>query len=68
MGGKTGGQDQASRIALIMGVTAIQHCNINYAAVIFDDLVLKLNKRQREKVVPYIRFLSMVFSKMFKDL
>ncbi|XP_024958954.1 glutamic acid-rich protein-like [Cynara cardunculus var. scolymus] len=51
MGGKTGGQDQASSVALTIGVSSIQRCNINYAAVIFDDLVQKLNKRQQEKVL-----------------
>ncbi|XP_024995583.1 ribosomal L1 domain-containing protein CG13096-like [Cynara cardunculus var. scolymus] len=67
MGGKTGGQDQESRVALTIDMSAIHLRPINYAAVIFDDLELKLNKRQREKVVPYTRFLSMVFSKIFDE-
>ncbi|GJZ59886.1 retrovirus-related pol polyprotein from transposon TNT 1-94 [Tanacetum coccineum] len=34
--------------------------NIDYAKLIWEDIITKLNKKTREKVVPYPRFLSLL--------
>ncbi|GJU36173.1 hypothetical protein Tco_1184527 [Tanacetum coccineum] len=34
--------------------------NIDYASIFWEDIVVKLNKKDREKVVPYTRFLSLL--------
>ncbi|GKB32814.1 hypothetical protein Tco_0872215 [Tanacetum coccineum] len=33
--------------------------NIDYASIFWEDIIIKLNKKHREKVVPYTRFLSL---------
>nr|GEY99067.1 hypothetical protein [Tanacetum cinerariifolium] len=34
--------------------------NIDYASIFWEDIIIKLKKRHKEKVVPYTRFLSLL--------
>ncbi|GKA46585.1 hypothetical protein Tco_0739468 [Tanacetum coccineum] len=34
--------------------------NIDYASIFWEDIIIKLNKKHKEKVVPYTRFLSLL--------
>ncbi|KAI3707593.1 hypothetical protein L6452_26219 [Arctium lappa] len=45
MGGKTGGEDQASRVALNIGYLVIQGRNVDYTHIIFDNLALRMSSR-----------------------
>ncbi|GJS76764.1 retrovirus-related pol polyprotein from transposon TNT 1-94 [Tanacetum coccineum] len=40
--------------------------NIDYAKLIWEDIITKLNKKTREKVVPYIWFLSLLLEHKMK--
>ncbi|GJZ05555.1 hypothetical protein Tco_0539348 [Tanacetum coccineum] len=41
--------------------------NIDYASIFWEDIIIKLNKRHREKVVPYTRFLSLLMMHKMKE-
>ncbi|GJR37788.1 retrovirus-related pol polyprotein from transposon TNT 1-94 [Tanacetum coccineum] len=41
--------------------------NINYANIFWEDIIIKLKKKQREKVVPYTRFLSLLIMHKMKE-
>nr|GEX04212.1 hypothetical protein [Tanacetum cinerariifolium] len=41
--------------------------NIDYANIFWEDIIIKLKKKQREKVVPYIRFLSLLIMHKMKE-
>ncbi|GJS51462.1 hypothetical protein Tco_0624824 [Tanacetum coccineum] len=41
--------------------------NIDYANIYWEDLIIKLKKKQREKVVPYTRFLSRLIMHKMKE-
>ncbi|GJY90892.1 hypothetical protein Tco_0506088 [Tanacetum coccineum] len=41
--------------------------NINYASIFWEDIIIKLNKRHREKVIPYTRFLSLLMMHKMKE-
>ncbi|GJR19514.1 hypothetical protein Tco_0968041 [Tanacetum coccineum] len=41
--------------------------NIDYASIFWEDIIIKLNKKQREKVVPYTRFLSLLIMHKMKE-
>nr|GEY55489.1 retrovirus-related Pol polyprotein from transposon TNT 1-94 [Tanacetum cinerariifolium] len=36
----------------------------NYAKIIWEDLIHKLNKKTREKIIPYLRFISLLLEHM----
>ncbi|GKA46428.1 hypothetical protein Tco_0739311 [Tanacetum coccineum] len=40
--------------------------NIDYANIFWEDIIIKLNKKHREKVVPYTRFLSVLMMHKMK--
>ncbi|GJZ34371.1 hypothetical protein Tco_0580188, partial [Tanacetum coccineum] len=40
--------------------------NIDYANIFWEDIIIKLNKKHREKVVPYTRFLSLLMMHKMK--
>ncbi|GKA24811.1 hypothetical protein Tco_0710844 [Tanacetum coccineum] len=46
---------------------AIVRINIDYASIFWEDIIIKLNKRHREKVVPYTRFLSLLMMHKMKE-
>ncbi|GJZ40043.1 hypothetical protein Tco_0586606 [Tanacetum coccineum] len=41
--------------------------NIDYANIFWEDIIIKLKKKQREKVVPYTRFLSQLIMHKMKE-
>ncbi|GKD71175.1 hypothetical protein Tco_1325265, partial [Tanacetum coccineum] len=41
--------------------------NIDYASIFWEDIIIKLNKRNREKIVPYTRFLSLLMMHKMKE-
>ncbi|GJX04904.1 hypothetical protein Tco_0190820 [Tanacetum coccineum] len=41
--------------------------NIDYASIFWEDIIIKLNRRHREKVLPYIRSLSLLMMHKMKE-
>ncbi|GKD23841.1 hypothetical protein Tco_1225544 [Tanacetum coccineum] len=41
--------------------------NIDHANIFWEDVILKLKKKQREKVVPYTRFISLLIMHKMKE-
>ncbi|GJX68104.1 hypothetical protein Tco_0303831 [Tanacetum coccineum] len=41
--------------------------NIDYANIFWEDIIIKLNKKHKEKVVPYTRFLSLLMMHLIKE-
>nr|GEZ19387.1 hypothetical protein [Tanacetum cinerariifolium] len=41
--------------------------NNDYASIFWEDITIKLNKRHKEKVVPYTRFLSLLMMHKMKE-
>ncbi|GJZ15607.1 hypothetical protein Tco_0551284 [Tanacetum coccineum] len=41
--------------------------NIHYVNIFWEDIILKLKKKQREKVVPYTRFISLLIMHKMKE-
>ncbi|GJU32001.1 hypothetical protein Tco_1175590 [Tanacetum coccineum] len=41
--------------------------NIDYANIFWEDIIIKLKKKQREKVFPYTRFLSLLIMLKMKE-
>ncbi|GJT62934.1 hypothetical protein Tco_1006467 [Tanacetum coccineum] len=41
--------------------------NIDYASIFWEDIIIKLNKKHREKVVPYTRILSLLMMYKMKE-
>ncbi|GJV17921.1 hypothetical protein Tco_1363244 [Tanacetum coccineum] len=40
---------------------------VDYVKIIWEDLIHKLNKKTREKIVPYLRFLSLLLEHMMPE-
>ncbi|GKD44308.1 hypothetical protein Tco_1268953 [Tanacetum coccineum] len=59
LGGKTGGFDQISNKDAIILYFPAKEVNIDFAKLIWDEIVSKLRKKTKEKVIPYTRFLSL---------
>ncbi|GKB35934.1 hypothetical protein Tco_0880876 [Tanacetum coccineum] len=58
--GKTMGFDQITNKDVIILYCLANGIDIDYARLIWEDIINKLNKKTREKVVPYSRFLSLL--------
>ncbi|GJR05235.1 retrovirus-related pol polyprotein from transposon TNT 1-94 [Tanacetum coccineum] len=59
-----GGLDQISnKDATILNCLA-NGVQVDYAKIIWEDLIHKLNKKTREKIVPYPRFISLLLKHM----
>ncbi|GKE27604.1 hypothetical protein Tco_1442988 [Tanacetum coccineum] len=67
LGGKTGGFDQITNKDAIILYSLANGINIDYASIFWKDIIIKLNKRHREKVVPYTRFLSLLMIHKIKE-
>ncbi|GJT10285.1 hypothetical protein Tco_0857327 [Tanacetum coccineum] len=67
LGGKTGGFNQITNKDAIMLYILDNGSHIDYANIFWEDIILKLKKRQREKVVPYTRFLSLLIMHKMKE-
>ncbi|GJY23314.1 retrovirus-related pol polyprotein from transposon TNT 1-94, partial [Tanacetum coccineum] len=66
-GGGTGGFDQITNKDVIILYSLANGINIDYANIFWEDIIIKLNKKQREKVVPYTRFLSLLMIHNMKE-
>ncbi|GJT38392.1 hypothetical protein Tco_0938257 [Tanacetum coccineum] len=55
LGGKTGGFDQITNKDANILYCLANRVNIDFARLIWEDLITKLNKKTREKVIPYPR-------------
>ncbi|GJU23558.1 hypothetical protein Tco_1156900 [Tanacetum coccineum] len=67
LGGKTRGFDQITNKDVIILYNLANGINIDYANIFWEDIIIKLNKRHREKVVPYTRFLSLLMMHNMKE-
>ncbi|GKD01009.1 hypothetical protein Tco_1171283 [Tanacetum coccineum] len=67
LGGKTGGFDQITKKDAIILYSLANGINIDYANIFWEDIILKLKKKQREKVVPYTRFISLLIMHKMKE-
>ncbi|GKB42838.1 hypothetical protein Tco_0887780, partial [Tanacetum coccineum] len=67
LGGKTRGFDQITNKDAIILYSLANGINIDYANIFWEDIIIKLKKKQREKVVPYNRFLSLLIMHKMKD-
>ncbi|GJV86373.1 hypothetical protein Tco_1530311, partial [Tanacetum coccineum] len=56
LGGKTGGLDQISNKDATILYCLANGVQVDFAKIIWEDIIHKLNKKTREKVVPYPSF------------
>ncbi|GKF67645.1 hypothetical protein Tco_0197324, partial [Tanacetum coccineum] len=67
LGEKIGGQDQiCNKDATILYCLA-NEVQVDYAKLIWEDLIHKLNKKTREKIIPYPRFISLLLEHMMPE-
>ncbi|GKE06085.1 retrovirus-related pol polyprotein from transposon TNT 1-94 [Tanacetum coccineum] len=67
LGGKSGGHDQISNKDAIIFYCLSNGVKVGFAKIIWDDLLTKLNKKTRKKVVLYRRFISILLEYMMSD-
>ncbi|GJZ78883.1 hypothetical protein Tco_0643720 [Tanacetum coccineum] len=67
IGGKTGGLDQISNKDATILYCLANGVKVDYAKLIWEDIIHKLNKKTREKVVPYPRFISLLLEYMMPE-
>ncbi|GJV33055.1 hypothetical protein Tco_1393455 [Tanacetum coccineum] len=67
LGGKTEGFDQITNKDVIILYSLANGINIDYANIFWEDIIIKLKKKQMEKVVPYTRFLSLLTMHKMKE-
>ncbi|GJY38878.1 hypothetical protein Tco_0425242 [Tanacetum coccineum] len=67
LGGKTEGFDQITNKDALTLYSLANGINIDYASIFWEDIIIKLNKRHRKKVVPYTRFLSLLMMHKMKE-
>ncbi|GJZ90505.1 retrovirus-related pol polyprotein from transposon TNT 1-94, partial [Tanacetum coccineum] len=67
LGGNSGGYDQISSKDALMFCCLGNKVKIDFSKVIWDDLLSKLQKKHKEKVIPYSRFISLLLEHKIKD-
>ncbi|GJR71468.1 hypothetical protein Tco_0083833 [Tanacetum coccineum] len=67
LGGKTGGLDQISNKDATILYCLANGVKVDYARLIWEDIIHKLSKKTREKVVPYPRFISLLLEYMMPE-
>ncbi|GJS30911.1 hypothetical protein Tco_0491531 [Tanacetum coccineum] len=67
LGGKIGSFDQITNKDAIILYSLANGINIDYASIFWEDIIIKLNKKHREKVVPYTQFLSLLMMHKMKE-
>ncbi|GJV83523.1 hypothetical protein Tco_1523421 [Tanacetum coccineum] len=60
LGGKTGGLDQISNKDATILYCLANGVKVDYVRLIWEDIIHKMSKKNREKVVQYPRFLSLL--------
>ncbi|GJW24621.1 hypothetical protein Tco_0038432 [Tanacetum coccineum] len=66
-GGKTSSLDQISNKDTTILYCLANGVQVDYAKLIWEDLIHKLNKKTREKIVPYPRFISLLLEHMMPE-
>nr|GEW16157.1 hypothetical protein [Tanacetum cinerariifolium] len=64
LGEKIGGLDQISNKDATILYCLANGVQVDYAKIIWEDLIHKLNKKTREKIVPYPRFIALLLEHM----
>ncbi|GKC84078.1 hypothetical protein Tco_1139795 [Tanacetum coccineum] len=64
IGGKTGGLDQISNKDATILYCLANVVQVDYAKLIWEDLINKRNKKTREKIIPYLRFIFLLLEHM----
>ncbi|GJV14488.1 hypothetical protein Tco_1359811 [Tanacetum coccineum] len=67
LGGKTGGHDQISNKDAIILYGLANGVEIDFAKVIWEDIIHKLNKKSRKNFVPYPRSISLLLEYMMPE-
>nr|GEW42714.1 hypothetical protein [Tanacetum cinerariifolium] len=67
LNGKTCGLDQISNKDATILYCLANRVHVDYAKIIWDDLIHKLNKKTREKIVPYPKFISLILEHMASE-
>ncbi|GJW04221.1 retrovirus-related pol polyprotein from transposon TNT 1-94 [Tanacetum coccineum] len=67
LGGKIGVLDQISNKDATILYCLANGVHVDYAKLIWEDLIHKLNKKTREKIVPYHRFISLLLEHMMPE-
>ncbi|GKF56900.1 hypothetical protein Tco_0170437 [Tanacetum coccineum] len=67
LSGKTDGHDQISNKDAIILYCLANRVKVDYAKLIWEHIIHKLNKKTREKVVPYPRFISLLLEYMMLE-
>ncbi|GKA05450.1 hypothetical protein Tco_0684570 [Tanacetum coccineum] len=67
IGRKTGGLDQISNKDATILYFLANGVQVYYAKLIWEDLIHKLSKKTREKIVPYLRFISLLLEHMMPE-
>ncbi|GJZ42504.1 reverse transcriptase domain-containing protein [Tanacetum coccineum] len=67
LGGKTGGLDQISNKDAIILYCLANEVQVDYAKLIWEDLIHKLNKKTRKKIVHYPRIISLLLEHMMPE-
>ncbi|GJW86802.1 hypothetical protein Tco_0162142 [Tanacetum coccineum] len=65
--GKTGGLDQISNKDATILYCLANRVKVDYDRLIWEDIIHKLSKKTREKVVPYPRFISLLLEYMMPE-
>ncbi|GKB33798.1 hypothetical protein Tco_0873199 [Tanacetum coccineum] len=68
LGGNTRGFNQITNKDAIILYSLANGINIDYANIFWEDIIIKLNKKHREKVVSYTRFLSLLVMHKMKEV
>ncbi|GJR92472.1 hypothetical protein Tco_0264646 [Tanacetum coccineum] len=66
-GGKTGELDQISNKDVTILYCLENGVQVDFDKIIWEDIIYKLNKKTREKVVPYPRFISLLLEYMMPE-
>ncbi|GKA13315.1 retrovirus-related pol polyprotein from transposon TNT 1-94 [Tanacetum coccineum] len=64
LGGKIGSLDQISNKDATILYCLANGVQVDYAKIIWEDLIHKLNKKTREKIIPYLRFIYLLLEHM----
>ncbi|GJS38802.1 retrovirus-related pol polyprotein from transposon TNT 1-94 [Tanacetum coccineum] len=67
LSGKIGGLDQISNKDATILYYLANGVQVDYTKIIWEDLIHKLNKKTREKIVPYPRFVSLLLEHMMLE-
>nr|GEV18093.1 retrovirus-related Pol polyprotein from transposon TNT 1-94 [Tanacetum cinerariifolium] len=65
--GKTGGLDQISNKDATILYSLATGVQVDYVKIIYEDLIHKMNKKTKENIVPYPRFLSLLLEHMMPE-